>query len=221
MIRYIIICFCVVNFVCAQTKTPAKGGKKPVNKQQNDGPGYPLINPGDTIDGDELLILEAQKFAVYNKRPKTGADRSMKLCINLVHDTLSINRCFNDSLTRSPEVSKVIFEQVSGDTNYVLVLIDAFSKSQDEPGCASGKETKLFFVKWNLKKNRATWKSKMVSSCLRGVTMMNKVNIKDWDKSEPLRIEYHRGSTFHEVMFDPQNYKAGLQVPKEEEKSAD
>src|SRR5688572_10425923 len=126
MIRYIIICLCVFNFVCAQTKTPAKGGKTQVKNQQDGGPGYPLINPGDTIDGDELLILEERRFAVYNKRPKTGKDRSLKLCINLVHDSLSVNKCFNDSLTRAPEVSKVLFEQVSGDTNYVLVLVDAF-----------------------------------------------------------------------------------------------
>src|SRR3954463_7631800 len=168
MIRYIIICFCVFNLLNAQTKTPVKGGKKPVKVQKDDGPGYPLINPGDTIDGDELLIIEEHKFAVYNKRPKSGKDHSMKLCINLVHDSLSIRKCFNDSLTRSPEVTKILFEQKSGDTNYVLVFVDAFSKSLDEPGCASGKETKLYFVKWNLKTNRATWKPKTVSSCLRG-----------------------------------------------------
>ena len=211
----------MINFAFAQNKAPVKGAKQPVKKQQQDGPGYPLINPGDTIDGDELLILEEHKFAVYNKRPKTGKDKSMKLCINLVHDSLSIHKCFNDSLTRSPEVKKILFEKVSGDTNYVLVLVDAFSKSEEEPGCASGKETKLFFVKWNLRNNRAVWKSKMIASCLRGVTNMSKTAINDWDKTEPLRIEYHRGSNFSEVMFDPQNYKAGLQVPKDQEKTAD
>jgi hypothetical protein len=219
MIRFIIILCCFMSFGFAQTKAP-KGSAK---KASGDELGYPLINPGDTIDGDELLIMEERKFTAYNKRPKTGKDRSLKFCMQLVKDTAVIRKCFNDSLTKNPETFKTIFEKQDGDTNYVLVLVDAFSKPVDKPGCDTGKETKLYFVKWNLKKNRAVWKPKTVGSCMRGVTLMSNVKIADWDQSEPLRLEYHKGSSFYQVMFDPNNYKVGVQAVTDEgtEKNAD
>ena len=40
---------------------------------------------------------------------------------------------------------------------------------------------------------------------------MTKEPIADWDKASVLTINYHRGSNFYELKFDPQNPQLGLQ----------
>lgn len=206
MYKYIVIAIFLASFAAnAQTKKPAPGGKKPEAKVDS-------VKP-------QPVVAEAlpKEFAVYSKKPKKKGDK-MKLCINLVGKDSILNYCISDSICRDPEVSKILFEQASGDTTYVLVLVDAFSKPADKPSCDAGKETKLFFARWNTKTNKAIWKQKSVSSCMRGITNMTKEPIRDWDKSTVLTVSYYKGgSDFLEVKFDPENYKLGLQSTPEAE----
>jgi hypothetical protein len=203
----------LASFASAQTKKPAdKPGKNNKATAKKDSV-VPVVEETVTIP---------RNFSVYSRKAKTGKDRSMKLCINLVKDTTVLNYCLADSLCKNPEVSKILFEQQSGDTNYVLVFVDAFSKPDDKPGCDAGKETKLFFARWNLKTNKATWKQKTVSSCMRGIDNMTKEPITDWDKTSVLTINYYRGSSqFLELKFDPANYKLGMQSATQSNTSAD
>jgi hypothetical protein len=195
----------LASFANAQTKTTAKPepGKKPLAKD--------TVKPAPVVEVPDVIPNE---FAVYSKKPK-GKDR-MKLCINLVSKGTVLNYCITDSICKNPEVSKILFEKQSGDTNYVLVLVDAFSKPDDKPACDAGKETKLFFARWNTTTNKATWKQKSVGSCMRGITNMTKEKIADWDNTTPLLVNYYRGnSQFVELKFDPDNYKLGFQSASE------
>lgn len=190
-------------FANAQTKTAAKPmpGKNKSLAKTDSVKAAPVKEEPDVIPSD---------FAVYSKKPK-GKDR-MKLCINLVSNGTVLNYCVTDSLCKSPEVSKILFEKQDGDTNYVLVYVDAYSKPADKPNCDAGKETKLFFARWNVKTNKALWKQKSVSSCMRGIDNMSKDAVAEWDKASVLSINYYRGaSQFLEFKFDPANYKLGMQ----------
>jgi hypothetical protein len=167
----------------------------------------------DTTDR-EYQIRASRKFAVYSKKAKTkkGTSRT-KLCIQLNHKDSLLNYCINDSVCHDPEFSKVLFKKEDGDTSYVLVFVDAFSKPVDKPSCDAGKETKLFFARWNYKTGKAIWNQRTISSCMKGITNMTRQSIAEWDQNFPLIVNYHRGgSSFLELTFDPNQYKHGLQT---------
>jgi hypothetical protein len=194
----------------AQSKPANKGKKKEPPPVAADT--VPVV-PADTVDKREAEIKEAGTFAVYSKKVPFKNGTRLKLCMQLVSDEAILIYCMNDSLLRDPENYKVLFQQQSGDTNYVLVYADAFSKPKDKPACDAGKETKLFFVRWNTDVNKAIVKQRTVSSCMRGITNMTKSNIAMWDKSAPLLMSYHRGgASFVELKFDPAEYKRGIQT---------
>jgi hypothetical protein len=203
MYRIIIIALFCSSFAFAQTKKPAQKNK-------------PLI-ASDSLRTDSLkkIVDEApvipKEFAVYSKRPKVKTER-MKLCLNLVSEDTILNYCMNDSLCKDPEVSKILFEQKQGDTTYVLVYVQAFSKPLDKVDCDAGKELKLFFVRWNTKTNKAVVKFRNVESCMKGITNMTAEPILNWDRTSVLLVKYYRsGEKFVELTFDPQKYLLGLQ----------
>lgn len=156
------------------------------------------------------LKKERNSFFVYTKKPKKATDR-MQLCINIAAKDTNLLYCVNDSICKDPEVSKLLFQKSIGDTTYMLILVDAFSKSASKPACNAGKETKLFFVRWNAPKGKAKWKVKTVSSCVKTVTNMTKTPIKDWDGTSVLVVSYHKGSTFYDMKFDPEHPELGMQ----------
>ncbi|MCE3226899.1 MAG: hypothetical protein K0S32_1450 [Bacteroidetes bacterium] len=163
-----------------------------------------------------LLRMEIKRktatFNVSTKYPKKGSKERIQLCINLANKDTNLVYCVNDSVLRDPEVSKLLFEQTKGDTTFALVYVESFSKSRNDGGlCNSGKEIKLFFARWNIKENRAKWKQKTITSCTKGITNMTKEPIVNWDKSAPLVVSYHRGSTFYDIKFDPQKPELGIQ----------
>lgn len=204
----LLICLLFFAFtVSAQTKPVAKkpGDKKTAAKK-------------DTVKKEEPKVVEMKiprTFMVYTRKMK---GQKTKLCVNLVSKDTVLNYCIPDSITKDPEVYKIIFEERKGDTTYVLVYVDGFSKpdaGQDDGRCGAGHETKLFFTRWNTKTNQAKWQNKTITSCLRGTTNMTKEPIDDWDKASVLTINYHRASTFTELKFDPQHPELGLQTNKE------
>ena len=209
MFKAIIFALLFATLANAQTK-PAPGGKKPLDKNSK------AIAKKDTIKPDTVKFVEPpvpHQFLVYTKKPRAAKDRT-KLCINLVSDASAINYCMNDSLCKDPEVYKIMFEQRQGDTLYVLVLIDAYTKidaKNDDGRCNAGKETKLVFARWNTKTGEAKWKQKNVSSCSRGIINMTKEPILSWDGASVLTLNYNRGLNFYEMKFDPQQYQLGLQ----------
>jgi hypothetical protein len=210
MYKYLIIAVLLTSFANAQTKTTTKptGGKK-VDKAKLKADSIAAVNAKNTVGYVEVQVPHS--FFVYTKRPKTKEDK-FQLCYNLVSNGTELYTCFNDSICKDPEVTKLLFEKQVGDTNYVLIYVDAFSKSKSDGGvCNAGKETKLSFVRWNTKTNLAKWKHKNINSCLKTITNMTKEPILDWDKASVLTINYHRGTTFYEFKFDPQNPQLGFQ----------
>jgi hypothetical protein len=198
----------------AQTKPAVK---KPIDKKKT------ATSESDSVKTDllkEEVIKLPREFAVYTKKARTKKERT-KLCINLVCKDTVLNYCMNDSLCTDPETSKILFEQRKGDTLYVLVFIDGFSKpdaASDDGRCSAGKETKLVFCRWNTKTNQAKWKQRNISSCLRGLTNMSQDAVTNWDKTSALVINYHRGSSiFVELKFDPEKFELGLQSIKDNE----
>lgn len=153
-----------------------------------------------------------REFMVYTKKPKKKTDRT-KLCFNLVSRDTVLNYCMNDSICKDPEVSKILFESQKGDTTYVLIYVDAFSKIGDDyPQCNAGKETKLVFVRWNTKTNKAKWKQKTICSCVRHIVNMTKEPILNWDRSKVLVASYYiSGTDFPEIKFDPSRPELGFQ----------
>lgn len=198
----------------AQTKPAAKPAtKKPTDKNK--------VAAKDTVKKEEPKEVDMpipREFMVYSKKRK---NERMKLCINLVSKDSVLNYCINDSLTKDPETSRVLFEQRKGDTLYVLVYVQAFSKPEaatDDGRCSAGKETKLFFAKWNTKTNQAKWKQRTIASCARGVENMSKESIDEWDGTSVLTLNYFRGGTnFIELKFDPQRFELGLQSTNDAE----
>lgn len=160
---------------------------------------------------------EAMTFRVKTKYPKKPGEKT-QLCFNIVAKDTNLTHCFNDSICKDPEVTKVLFEKAVGDTTFMLIYVDAFSKSKSDGGlCNGGKETKLFFTRWNTKENKAIWKQKTITSCLKGTTNMTKEPITEWDKTSVLTVSYHRGSTFYDVKFDPAHPEKGLQSNNDSE----
>ncbi len=209
MYRYIVFILFLSLSIKAQTKKPAT--KTPKQKVVAD-----TLKPEiDTTDFKEAELNEKRQFAAYTRLKKRPKDK-VKLCIHLVSEQAMTTICINDSICRNPEVAKILFEQKNGDSTYVLVLVDAFTKVEDKPSCDGGKETKLVFVRWNTNTNKVLWKQKNVSSCIRAITNMTKEPIEKWDKRTPLIISYHKGGTsFSEIKFDPQQYLLGMQSVSE------
>ncbi|PBQ32258.1 hypothetical protein CNR22_10905 [Sphingobacteriaceae bacterium] len=207
MYRILILTIFFASFANAQTKKPVAKTTKPVATKDT-------VKPV-AIDTAALRLAEAaaipKEFAVYTKRSKIKGERN-KLCINLVSNGTVFNHCINDSLTKDPEVSKILFEKKQGDSTYVLVYVRAFSKPFDKPACDAGKEVKLFFVRWNTATNKAVVRIKTVESCMKAITDMSTESVDDWDKSSPIVWKYHKGAqNFVELKFDPQNYLQGFQ----------
>ena len=165
----------------------------------------------DTLDAKEVEITENRTFGVYTRKPRKS-DKRMKLCINLVSEQSVLNLCINDSICKFPEQSEILFEKKNGDSTYVLVYVDAVTKVDDKPECDAGHETKLFFIRWNTRNNKASYKQRTVSSCMKAVTNMTHDPITNWDKVSPLHVKYHKGNeVFVELTFDPNEYLKGFQ----------
>lgn len=207
MQRFILFLFMVCTLSShAQKKAPAK---KPATDS-----AAAMAAPAqvDTLDPIEAKIKADRKFAVYNKQNKGKVDNKKKYCIQLVTDSAVHNWCSVDSTIKGPEITKVLFNKQVGDTNYVLVFIDAFTKVPDKVECEAGKETKLVYFRWNTRTNKSIVKIRTINSCLRAITNMTKENIVEWNGSAPLVLNYHKGGTkFVEVKFDPAQFLLGFQ----------
>jgi hypothetical protein len=186
--------------VTAQTKKPAPGKAAKT----------PTVQPKDTVVVTEEPETLPTEFKVYSKRSKTKKER-MKLCLNLINGDSILNYCVNDSLLNDPENTKILFQEKTTDSTYFLVYVGAFTKDPNRMECSAGREVKLFFVRASLKTNKAIVKQKYIESCQKTITRMNREPIDTWDGQSVLKVSYHRGSVFHDVIFDPQNYRAGLQ----------
>jgi hypothetical protein len=167
----------------------------------------------------DKIRAEVASFWVRTKYPAKGKTGPTQLCMNIVSKDTNLVYCINDSIVLEPETSKVLYEKKAGDSTYMLIFIEAYSKSKNDNGlCNGGKETKLFFARWNTKTNSAKWKSKNVRSCLKGITLMGKDPFTGWDKTSPLLVKYHRADFFYEIKFDPAQAHLGLQTVKDEGK---
>lgn len=156
---------------------------------------------------------EKMSFRVYTKKPnpKKPAEK-MQLCINITAKDTFLLYCVNDTICKDPEVSRLLFEKSIGDTTYMLIYVDAFTKSSYNGGaCNGGKETKLYFVRW-APKAKAIWKTKTISSCMKTITNMTKTPILEWDKQSPLVVSYNKGDNFIDVTFDPEKPLLGFQT---------
>lgn len=208
MMKYLIVALFFGLTLNAQNKKPA--AKKPAGATAADSLAAVAVKE-DTTDYKAKELAEKRQFGVYTRKPRKS-DKRTKLCMNLVAPEAQLNLCINDSICKSPEVFKVLFTQREADSNFVLVYVDAITKADDKPACDAGHETKLFFIRWDLKTNKCTWKQRTVNSCMKAVTNMTKEPIPNWDGNSVLVLNYHRGSTsFVEVKFDPKNYKLGFQ----------
>jgi hypothetical protein len=202
--------FCAVSFT-AQTKSTTGKNKKPLVTKDSIAPTV----AADTTDPIEETLKAERKFGVYTKKSKKP-DNKMKLCINLVSAESMLNICINDSLCKYPEVGKILFETTNGDSTYVLVFVEAFTKLNGRSSCDAGKETKLVFIRWNTATNKATWKQRTVSSCIKTITNMTKEPIAKWDGKSLLEVNYHKGgSNFVSLKFDPDKYLLGFQSTTE------
>jgi hypothetical protein len=191
--------------------------KKPASKTKAAPVEADSVQPAkiDTTDPVADALRAERKFGVYTRKPRKP-DNRMKLCLNLVSPSSMLNLCFNDSVCKYPERSKILFEKAAGDSTYLLVYVDAFTKVDNNPSCDAGHETKLIYIRWNTATNKAVWKQRSISSCARAITNMTKESIADWDGNSVLTVNYHRGGTnFVELKFDPQNYLLGFQSPNE------
>jgi len=167
------------------------------------------------------LRKEKRGFWVRTKRPDKGKTGKTQLCMNIVSKDTNLVYCINDSICVDPEVYKVLYQKQVGDSAYLLIFVDAYSKGKNESGlCNAGHETKLFYTRWNTKTNSAKWKVKNIASCTKGITNMTKEPVGDWDKSSPLYIKYHRADFFYEIKFDPAQPQLGIQSVKDEEKDS-
>jgi hypothetical protein len=204
MNKYLIVILLFSFGLKAQTKKPVKEGNQPTQT-------LAASPTKDTIDPKEVEILQKGGFSVYTRRGEYSKDGRAKLCVNLVGKDIALNYCSNDSICRDPEVYKILFQKVDADTTYMLIYVDAFTKFPEKSACDAGHETKLIFVKWNTVRNKAEWKQRTISSCMKAITNMTKEPVLNWDGASPLVINYHRGrSVFVELRFDPLNYAKGI-----------
>jgi hypothetical protein len=166
----------------------------------------------------EKMRKENLAFKVYTKKPKKNSKEKMQLCINISAKDTNLLYCRKDSVCRDPEVYKQLYYRIVGDTVYALIFVDAFSKSAYEGGkCNGGKETKLFFVRWNAPKGKAIWKTRTVASCIKTITNMTKTPIGSWDGTSVLNVSYHKGSKFYDIKFDPEKPQLGIQSASDDD----
>lgn len=202
--------FCALSiFLNAQTK-PA-GSKKPVAANTS------TAVPSDSSLSKELEPPIPKEFAVYTKRYKTKQP-ALRLCINLVGGDSTLNYCMVDSLLRDPEKYKILFQKKDADSTFALIYVSAFTKDPERPECVAGRETKLYFIRWNPKTNKAIVKQRYIESCYRTITRMSSENLMEYDGNSPLNLSYNKGASFIDLTFDPANYKAGIISNKEGEK---
>jgi hypothetical protein len=150
-------------------------------------------------------------FAVYTYKDVKNKNR-LQLCINLVNKDTNYRYCVNDSICKDPEKYKILYQKKIADTSYYVIYVFAFSKNPSKPGCAGGKEIKLYFVKWNEKFNTAKFKPITIHSCYKGIENMTKENIEEWSGQTPLKLSIYRGgSDFRDYTFDPQFPQKGFQ----------
>jgi hypothetical protein len=217
----LVFVFCTLAIAGQNKKAP---NAKPVVKNDplSQLKSWESTDTGAVTDSSQMEVKVVEpaiprEFLVYTKKPKQKTDRT-KLCFNLVNKDTVLNYCVNDSICREPETYKILHETKIGDTTYVLILVDAFTKGHDDPRCDAGKETKLVFFRWNTKTNKAKIKQKSVSSCVRNIVNMTKEPIASWDGSSVLEVSYYKGgSDFPVVKFDPAQVQLGLQDLSEAE----
>jgi hypothetical protein len=160
-----------------------------------------------------------RSFWVKTRYPAKGTKGITELCMNIVSKDTNLTYCIKDSVCKEPEDYRILFQKQHGDSIYMLIFVDAYSKSKNDQGlCSAGHETKLFFTRWNVKTNSAKWKIKNVRSCLKGITLLGKDPFPEWDKTSPITIKYHRADFFYEVKFDPAHPELGIQSVKDEGK---
>jgi hypothetical protein len=219
----LIFVFCTIAVAGQNKKAPANKSAEPPANPENQPQLWESVDNSSGIDSSQVELKEAEAkipraFLVYTKKAKAKTERT-KLCFNLVSKDTVLNYCVNDSLCKDPETYKVLFESKVGDTTFVLVFVDAFTKAGgDNPRCDAGKETKLVFFRWNTKTNKAKIKQKVVSSCIRNIVNMTKEPITSWDGSGVLEVNYYKGgSDFPVIKFDPAQVQLGLQELSEAE----
>ena len=201
------------NVAAQQKKKPAPGPKKTPVAAVRDTTPNPEADASDTLDPRDLDYKAWREFAVYSKRGK-GKDRRLKLCFQIVSDSAVYNHCINDSTLRDPEVVKEVFRRSVGDSTFILLYVDAFTKGVDKL-CDGGHETKVVFFKWNTATNKARMQQRTISSCVKAITSMGQSDVNAWDGQSPLIFSYHRGGVnFLDVMFDPAQFRRGLQSIK-------
>jgi len=219
----LIFVFCTLAIAGQNKKAPSNKNSEPPANPENQPQLWESVDSGAGIDSSQMEPKEVEAkipraFLVYTKKPKAKTDRT-KLCFNLVCKDTVLNYCINDSICKDPETYKVLYESKVGDTTFVLVFVDAFTKAgNDNPRCDAGKETKLVFFRWNTKTNKTKIKQKVVSSCIRNIVNMTKEPITDWDGTSILEVNYYKGgSGFPVVKFDPAQVQLGLQDLSESE----
>lgn len=159
------------------------------------------------------LKKDQNSFRVYTKRPnpkKPKKGDKMQLCINIVAKDTSLTYCMGDTIIKDPETSKLLFNKMIGDTAYMLIYVDSYTKTGG--ACSGGKETKVFFVRWNAPLGKAIWKARTINSCYKTITNMTKTNIMEWDAQSPLVLSYNKGDAFIDVTFDPAKPMLGFQT---------
>lgn len=146
----------------------------------------------------------------YSTKPKDKT-QMMQLCLKLKNGKDSLVYCSKDSTCKEPEKAVVLHEAKKGDSTFVLILVQAFTKTKGLE-CLGGIERKLYFVSWHPASQQGKWKSKYINSCVKTITDMSKPPIEEWDKNSSLIINYHRGTGFYEMTYDPQKPELGLQA---------
>jgi hypothetical protein len=204
----------VITVFCALSLMMTAQVKKPVAAKNPKAEPTATVAAADTSRPKELEPPIPKEFAVYTKRYKITKP-ALRLCLNIVGGDSTLNYCMVDSLVRDPEKYKLLFQKKEADSTFALVYVSAFTKDPERPECVAGKETKLYFIRWNTKTNKAIVKQRYIESCYRTITRMSNENLMEYDGTSPLKLTYNRGSAFIDLTFDPANYKAGIQSTKE------
>lgn len=168
----------------------------------------------DTTGPKELEPPIPKEFAVYTKRYRI-LKPALRLCINLPGGDSTLNYCMVDSLVRDPEKFKILFQKKDADSTFALIYVSAFTKDPERPECVAGKESKLYFIRWNTKTNKAIVKQRYIESCYKTITRLSDENLMEYDGNSPLKLTYNRGAAFIDLTFDPANFRAGIQSTKE------
>ena len=191
--------------------------KKPVPSKTPTAEGASNASVADTSQPKELEPAIPKEFAVYTKRYKI-IKPALRLCINMPGGDSTLNYCVVDSLVRDPENYKVLFQHKDADSTFALIYVSAFTKDPERPECVAGRETKLYFIRWNTTTNKAIVKQRYIESCYRTITRLSDENLMEYDGTRPITISYNKGASFIDLTFDPAKYKAGIQSNKEAEK---